>query len=85
MSLVCVYSKYNRVTMALSVCLWNEGLADDIYHVLRNKEQNLPFYFAQSPELHLRRKLVDWLASMWDASVAFIALVLHSVSHSKMV
>ena len=41
---------------------WKNKLAEDIYATLKAKEQSLPPFRAQSPQLWIRRHLVDWLA-----------------------
>ena len=41
---------------------WKNKLAEDIYATLKAKEQSLPQFKAQSPQLWIRRHLVDWLA-----------------------
>lgn len=45
---------------------WKDPLADDIHHTLRQKEATLPAYFARSPQLCVRRYLVDWLAVLCE-------------------
>ena len=45
---------------------WEDELADDIHQNMMLKENTLPCYFAQSPQLKMRRYLVDWLAVVCD-------------------
>lgn len=40
----------------------NSSLSADIHDVLREKERRLPNFMSASPQLNLRRFLVDWLA-----------------------
>lgn len=40
----------------------NSSLSADIHDILREKEARLPNFMAASPQLNLRRFLVDWLA-----------------------
>ncbi|XP_002737200.2 cyclin-J-like [Saccoglossus kowalevskii] len=46
---------------------WKTRMAKDIHNTLRARERQLPKYHAQSPQLHLRRYLVDWLAVISDS------------------
>ena len=39
-----------------------DSLAADIHDYLREKEKELPIFHAQSPQLSMRRYLVDWVA-----------------------
>ena len=41
---------------------WKSHLTLEIHDVLRDKEKRLPPFSAASPQLKLRRFLVDWLA-----------------------
>ena len=43
---------------------WTNSLVTDIHNTLRRKEMELLSipYLAQSPQLHMRRYLVDWIA-----------------------
>ncbi|XP_052771208.1 cyclin-J-like [Mya arenaria] len=41
---------------------WRNKLAEDIYATLRLKEQTLPHFQGVSPQLWIRRHLVDWLS-----------------------
>jgi hypothetical protein len=45
---------------------WNDPLAKDIHNTLRYKENHLPTFYAQSPQIASRRYLVDWLAIICD-------------------
>ncbi|XP_064630907.1 cyclin-J-like isoform X2 [Lineus longissimus] len=45
---------------------WQDPLSDDIYATLKHKEEEIPRYLAQSPQLHQRRYLVDWAAEICD-------------------
>ncbi|XP_013397814.1 cyclin-J [Lingula anatina] len=45
---------------------WLNPLADDIHTFFLAQEKNIPLFKAQSPQLHLRRFLVDWLAVVCD-------------------
>ena len=46
---------------------WCEGeLANDILAVLRKKELTLAQYKASSPQINVRRYLVDWLAIIFE-------------------
>ena len=45
---------------------WKSELANDIHEVLRKKELTLVHYMASSPQLSLRRYLVDWLAIIFE-------------------
>ena len=45
---------------------WEGELANDILAVLRKKELTLPQYKASSPQLAVRRYLVDWLAIIFE-------------------
>lgn len=40
----------------------NSSLSVEIHEVLREKETRLPVFMAASPQINLRRFLVDWLA-----------------------
>ena len=40
----------------------HDGLAQDVYLYLREKECLLPEYLCSSPHIGMRRYLVDWLA-----------------------
>ena len=41
---------------------WKSQLAQEIHDVLREKEARLPPFTSSSPQIKLRRFLVDWLA-----------------------
>ncbi|XP_070539822.1 cyclin-J-like isoform X2 [Ptychodera flava] len=45
---------------------WKTSLAKDIHNSLRAKEEQQTEYHAQSPQINLRRYLVDWLAIISD-------------------
>lgn len=45
---------------------WETELAKDIVDVLRKKESHLPQYKASSPQITVRRYLVDWLAIIFE-------------------
>ena len=45
---------------------WKNELANDIHEVLRKKESTLAQYKGSSPQLAIRRYLVDWLAIIFE-------------------
>lgn len=47
-------------------CITDRGLATDIHNILRVKEDGLMTFKGQSPQIHLRRYLVDWLAILCE-------------------
>ena len=46
---------------------WKTQLAVDIHENLREKETRLPTFTSASPQLKLRRYLVDWLAVICES------------------
>ncbi|XP_077992616.1 cyclin-J-like isoform X2 [Glandiceps talaboti] len=54
--------------MEVLVKWWKTDLAREIHTALRDKEELLTEYHARSPQLNLRRYLVDWLAIISDSS-----------------
>lgn len=46
---------------------WKTKLAVDIHENLREKETRLPAFTSSSPQLKLRRYLVDWLAVICES------------------
>lgn len=47
-------------------CWWLDPIAIDIHNNFRRQEDNLPVYYARSPQIESRRYLVDWLAVICD-------------------
>ncbi|XP_072046631.1 cyclin-J-like [Amphiura filiformis] len=47
-------------------CITDSELASDMYHILCIKEDNIIAFKGQSPQVHLRRYLVDWLAILCE-------------------
>ncbi|CAH1783470.1 unnamed protein product [Owenia fusiformis] len=45
---------------------WLNPMANDIHETLKLKETKMPLYFSRSPQMHLRRYVVDWLAVICD-------------------
>ena len=45
---------------------WQEPIAEDIFENLRIKEKQVPPYLTQSPQIGVRRYLVDWLSLICD-------------------
>ena len=48
--------------MAIEQEWWKNKLAEDIYETLKLKEQFIPVYHGHSPQLAMRRHLVDWIS-----------------------
>lgn len=59
---------------------WKSELANDIHEVLRKKELTLAHYKASSPQLALRRYLVDWLAIIFEKMGSSYGILHLSVS-----
>ena len=57
-----LYPIYRAGAMEIQEDWWKNPLAEDIHLCLRNKEDQLLAYSAQSPQLTYRRYLVDWVA-----------------------
>ena len=53
--------------MAQDAHWWlNSDLVGDIYASMKTKEERLVPFLGQSPQLHLRRYLVDWMAILCE-------------------
>ena len=59
---------------------WKSELASDIHEVLRKKEMTLTHFKASSPQLALRRYLVDWLAIIFEKMGSSYGILHLSVS-----